>query len=79
MDKDISAIEEDNAGDIWVGTIDCGLWRFNGIKFINYTTNEGLTSDIIQAIYKDKYGKLWFGTDGGGVFTWNGKEFKKFE
>ena len=62
-----------------VGTIDCGLWRFNGIKFINYTTNEGLTSDIIQAIYKDKYGKLWFGTDGGGVFTWNGKEFKKFE
>ncbi len=75
----IWAIEEDNAGDIWVGTIDCGLWRFNGIKFINYTTNEGLTSDIIQAIYKDKYGKLWFGTDGGGVFCWNGKEFKKFE
>ncbi len=75
----IWAIEEDNAGDIWVGTIDCGVWRFNGIKFINYTTNEGLTSDIIQAIYKDKNGKLWFGTDGGGVFTWNGMEFKKFE
>jgi len=71
------AIEEDDKGDIWIGTIDCGLWRFDGKKFVNYTMKDGLTSDFIQTIYRCKNGKLWFGTSGGGVCTFDGSTFKK--
>jgi len=87
-------INEDNNGDIWIGTIDAGVWRYPSTslrarpstslrdqdgKLINYTTKDGLTSNAINVIYKDKKGELWFGTDGAGVCQFNGTGFKKAE
>ena len=33
-------ILEDNAGNIWVGTRETGLYLFDGKSFINYSENE---------------------------------------
>ena len=72
-------INQDNNGDIWIGTIDAGAWRYDGKNLINYTTKDGLPGDAIQVIYKDKNDDLLFGTDGEGVFTFDGKKFvRKF-
>lgn len=72
-------ITDDKQGNLWIGTIDAGVWMFDGKKLTNYTTKDGLGSDGIWTIYKDKNDKLWFGTDGAGVYTFNGKTFDKFK
>ncbi len=71
-------IAEDNNGDLWIGTIDAGVWRYDGKTLSNFTTKDGLSSNAVWTIYKDRTGKLWFGTDGGGVCTFDGKSFAKF-
>ncbi|MCP9754784.1 hypothetical protein EGI26_06365 [Lacihabitans sp. CCS-44] len=75
----IYAINEDKKGDLWIGTVDAGLWRYDGKTLTNYNTKEGLTSNAINTIYKDKKGELWFGTDTEGICKFNGKTFYRFE
>ncbi len=72
-------INEDNNGNLWIGTTDAGVWRYDGNSFTNYTTIDGLTSNSINTIYKDKKGDLWFGTDGGGLCKYNGTFFTRFD
>jgi ligand-binding sensor domain-containing protein len=71
-------ITDDKEGNLWIGTYDAGVWKFDGKTLTNYTSKDGLGSDAIWTIYKDKNDKLWFGTDGAGVYTFNGNAFKKF-
>jgi ligand-binding sensor domain-containing protein len=74
----VYAINEDNAGNIWVGTVDAGVWKYDGNSLTNYTTSNGLTSNAVNTIYKDKSGKLWFGTDNNGICNFNGTKFTEF-
>ncbi|HUN66327.1 MAG TPA: two-component regulator propeller domain-containing protein [Bacteroidota bacterium] len=71
-------IAEDNAGNLWFGTIDAGVWRYDGKSLRNFTVEDGLTSNAVWSIYKDSSGALWFGTDGGGVCRFDGKKFVNF-
>ena len=52
--------------DMWIGT-EKGLNRYAPASgtFTVYTTQQGLSHDIIECIYADSRGKLWIGTDGG--------------
>ncbi len=74
----VYSINEDNNGNIWVGTVDAGVWKFDGKNLTNYTTKNGLTSNAVNTIYKDKNGELWFGTDGNGICKFNGTAFTEF-
>jgi ligand-binding sensor domain-containing protein len=71
----IYAINEDNSGILWIGTVDAGVWRYDGNNLINFTTKDGLPSNAINCIYKDKKGQMLFGTDSNGIFVFNGKIF----
>ncbi|MEP7322549.1 MAG: two-component regulator propeller domain-containing protein [Saprospiraceae bacterium] len=75
----VLSINEDSAGNLWIGTVDAGVWRYDGRNLTNYSTKEGLPARGIETIYKDKKGGLWFGTDGAGVFKFNGVSFSKFQ
>lgn len=72
------SIADDKDGNLWIGTIDAGVWKYDGTQLTNYTAKDGLGSDI-WTIYRDRNDKLWFGTDGGGVYTFDGKRFNKFK
>lgn len=74
----IYAINEDNNGTLWIGTVDAGVWAYDGKKLTNYTTKDGLTSNAVNTIYKDKKGELWFGTDENGICKFNGQFFTEF-
>lgn len=74
----VYSINEDHNGNIWVGTVDAGVWKYDGNNLTNYTTKDGLTSNAINTIYKDRNGKLWFGTDGNGICKFNGIRFTEF-
>lgn len=74
----IYAINEDDGGGLWIGTVDAGAWHYDGNRFMQYTTKDGLASNAVITIYKDKKGVLWFGTEGEGLFNFNGQFFTKF-
>ncbi len=74
----VYTINEDNYGNLWVGTVDAGVWKYDENTLTNYTIKEGLTSNAVNTIYKDKNGELWFGTDENGVCKFNGKTFTEF-
>jgi len=44
----------------------------------NYTTEQGLTMDVMSAGYADKKGNLWFGTTVGGVIRYDGHSFTSY-
>ncbi len=74
----VYSINEDIFGNIWIGTVDAGVWKYDGNNLTNYTTKNGLTSNSINTIYKDKNGELWFGTDSNGICKFNGTKFTEF-
>ena len=68
----IWTIFQDRDGNIWVGTNDGGVNKFNGSQWISYDTNDGLASNSVYAIAQDKDGDMWFGTERGLNLLING-------
>lgn len=64
LDQTVSAIFQDRAGRLWLGT-QGGLLRLDDLKL--FTTRDGLSADDVRAIAEDREGNLWIGTDGGGL------------
>jgi ligand-binding sensor domain-containing protein len=64
-------INKDLQGNLWIGTIDNGVWMYDGKKVRQYTTSYGLGIDNIWVIYNDRNEKLLFGTEGAGVYEIN--------
>ena len=60
---------------IWLGTLS-GATRFDGINFINYTTEDGLAPKGVRTVFEDNSGNIWFGHIGGALTRFNGKEFE---
>ena len=61
-----------------MGTYGGGVSRFDGLAFTNFTTKDGLPSDVVYAITEDANGDLWFGTD-EGVVRFDGAQFYPVE
>jgi ligand-binding sensor domain-containing protein len=74
----VYSINEDLKGNIWIGTVDSGVWKYDGTSLTNYTTKDGLTSNAVNTIYRDNSGELWFGTDSNGICTFDGTSFTEF-
>jgi len=73
----VNVIHQDPKGLIWFGT-DRGLFKYDGITNIRYTTNEGLASDNITALNSDINGILWIGHGNGEITHFTGRDFTIF-
>ena len=71
----VFSIGEDRDGNIWIGTIDGGAWRYDGRGLRQFTAADGLTTESVMAIYCDRDGELWLG--GTGVFRFTGTRFER--
>jgi ligand-binding sensor domain-containing protein/signal transduction histidine kinase len=61
----IFSITEDESGKMWFGS-NAGVSSYDRKQFRNYTSKEGLGSDIVVSLYaKDQ--ALWIGTYSGGL------------
>lgn len=63
--------------NVWAGTWGGGVSRFDGKKWRNYTTKDGLAGDIVFSIAQEPNGVLWFGTN-GGVSRFDGKTWHSY-
>lgn len=61
----VVSLEVDKQGTVWAGTWGGGLSRFDGKRWVNYTTVEGLPGNHVFMLHADATGKLWIGTNNG--------------
>lgn len=65
---------EDSAGNLWFGTIEKGVGKYDGKELKYFTTEDGLPTNRITSIVEDSTGILWFGT-GQGIVKYDGNSF----
>jgi signal transduction histidine kinase/ligand-binding sensor domain-containing protein len=69
----ITDIYQDEAGEIWLGTLDGGLGKYSREedRFHTYRTdisdNKSISSDRINCVFETKPGIIWIGTHSGGI------------
>src|SRR5258705_178979 len=68
----VRTIVEDGDGVLWIGTHGHGLLRLQNERFTSYTTNQGLSNDVVESLFADEHG-LWVGTESGLNLVRNGK------
>lgn len=71
------SVLEDSKGNIWFGSIGSGIFRYDGRRLKNYTTEDGLLNNDVVSIYEDKAGNIWFGVF-GGASRFDGNSFQNF-
>lgn len=62
---------------VWAGTWGGGVAHYDGEKWENFTTRDGLGGNIVYSIARDEDGTLWFGTS-GGLTSYDGKTWRVF-
>jgi ligand-binding sensor domain-containing protein/AraC-like DNA-binding protein len=73
----ISTIIEDVNRNLWVGTADNYLNRFEKGKWITYSPSEGLKGKFITSIIEDSKGFLWVATLINGLYKFQYGTFTK--
>lgn len=61
----VVSLEVDRQGGVWAGTWGGGLSRFDGKRWVTYTTTDGLPGNHVFMLHMDGKGKLWIGTNNG--------------
>ncbi|HEX4807464.1 MAG TPA: two-component regulator propeller domain-containing protein [Bryobacteraceae bacterium] len=74
----VRAMAEDNAGRLWLGTGGGGMFLWNGHDSIQYSTSQGMSSNLVLALHMDREGVLWIGTHGAGLVRFENGKFDKF-
>ncbi len=63
----IRSIHEDSRHNLWFGTREGGVLKYDGKKFTNYSVKEGLGNNTVLSIIEDENHSMWFATYGGGI------------
>lgn len=74
----INALFQDTAGYIWVGA-DEGLFKFDGVNFKQFSTDDSLYNNQISALGKAKNGGFWIGHKNGKITHFDGNKYHKID
>ncbi|SFT11075.1 Two component regulator propeller [Zhouia amylolytica] len=64
----------DKDDNLWFGTTNDGVYKYDGSNFIHFTQEDGLSHNKVSCIYQAENGNLWFGT-ANGVSIFDGTKF----
>ncbi|MGD0479933.1 MAG: two-component regulator propeller domain-containing protein [Terracidiphilus sp.] len=70
----VGAMARDASGDLWVATL-AGLSRLHHNTISNFTTADGLSSNVVTALLPRSDGTLSIGTQDRGWDVWDGHKF----
>ena len=68
---------QDKTGNLWFGTLNEGVYRYDGKFFTQFTKKDGLNDNCVNEIIEDREGNLLFGTP-AGICKYDGKTFAPF-
>lgn len=74
----VYTIEEDKDHFVWVGT-EYGISRFDGTRFLTYTSEDGLAEGGVKCIVEDKLGQIIFGHYDGNISILNSGSFLRID
>lgn len=61
----ITTVTADSSGQIWVGTRNSGVARYDGSRWVSYRGRSQILSDQIKDLYADPKGVVWAATPSG--------------
>jgi ligand-binding sensor domain-containing protein len=70
----IFSLKVDSKGNLWVGTLDDGIMKYDGDSWTYLDMEDGIHSNTIFSIEEDNNGHIWFGTL-VGISIYDGSEF----
>lgn len=76
-DYTVNIVYQDYQGWIWFGT-DRGLFRFDGVNNVLFTTADSLADNNITALHLKPDGIMWIGHRNGKITLYDGKKFSPF-
>ena len=65
QDLIVHTLLADRQGKIWIGTLNNGLFRYDGTTTTHFAGEDGLPHQSVYALYEDARGTLWIGTGAG--------------
>lgn len=69
---------QDKAGNLWFGTTENGLYKYNGKSFSRFLIADGLNSNNVYCLLEATDGTIWIGTE-AGLCRYDGNTFTKIE
>ena len=73
----ISALRVDRADVLWIATAH-GLASLRNGKIETFTSDDGLTSNLVLSLFEDREGSMWIGTEAGGLNLLKSKKFNTY-
>jgi|WetSurMetagenome_2_1015567.scaffolds.fasta_scaffold00107_33 ligand-binding sensor domain-containing protein/serine phosphatase RsbU (regulator of sigma subunit) len=73
----VYTIYQDDNDWIWLGT-ESGVSRFDGLKFENFSSADGMAGNGVKSIASDTLGRIWLGHLNGGISVYDNGRFSKF-
>jgi len=73
----VTGVYEDATGNLWFGTIQKGIGKYDGDQLRYYTVEDGLPSNRVPDVIQDSKGVYWFSTD-QGIVKYDGVSFTNF-
>jgi ligand-binding sensor domain-containing protein/serine phosphatase RsbU (regulator of sigma subunit) len=71
----VYTLNQDNKGYLLIGTSE-GVFRFDGFRFITFSTKDSLADNHITCSFLDKQGVLWYGHNNGDVSSYSNGRFE---
>jgi PAS domain S-box-containing protein len=61
----VSALLFDRDHNLWVGTLNQGIYRIQGDKIDHFRSSDGLSGDAVTRLFEDREGNIWIATSRG--------------
>ncbi|MBK9402157.1 MAG: hypothetical protein IPN36_15360 [Bacteroidetes bacterium] len=77
-DNNVADILEDKQGNIWIGTFNGGVSKYDGKTYTNFTKDGIIEGIETYNFCEDIKGNIWFSAEGYGVYRYDGANFTQF-
>lgn len=64
-EDNVPSLAEDAAGNVWIGTINNGLYRLSALGLEHFTSEDELPNNRVASLLVDREGSVWAGTNAG--------------
>ena len=70
----VRGLTSDRTGNLWIGTMNNGIYKYKDGKFDSITTAQGLSNNALNILAVDNQGNIWIAISGKGLNVYqNGK------